>query len=237
MRKTLFVIFILSVFCLTGCVKAPLPQAPNLNQTQNQPDTSCQKDEDCKIAPTSCGPCVCGDAVNKNWQLDCPRTFDLKNIPMCAPCPPSIAKCVNYKCQQEIQSTLNQPTTSNEQVPIAPKELFDLVSDKRSFTGQKFRFQGCLEPHTCSGPISTNQQCDIDHLGVCCDCIKLGTMCLIVDLQKVSKEKLTEIRKTMETKYNVEVVGTYIGPGVSRMRPIQIEASDLKILGECPAQK
>jgi hypothetical protein len=63
----------------------------------------------------------------------------------------------------------------------------------------------------------------------------MGTKCPIVALENVAKEKLTEIRKTMATKYNVEVMG--IVTSGSRMRPIQIQAEDLKILGECPVQK
>jgi len=235
-KKFLFAVFILSVFILVGCVNAPLPQATNLSQIlqQQTPDQSCFVDEDCKIAPTSCGPCDCGQAVNKNWQPNCQKkSYDPNKIYECTPCPPYTAKCFKYKCRVEIPPALNQPTTNNEQLPIAPKELFDLVSDKRPFTGQKFRFQGCLEPHTCSGPISNNQKCDINHLGVCCDCIKMGNYCPIVALENVAKEKLTGIRSTEETKYNVEVVGTYVGPAASRMRPVLIEASDLKILGEC----
>jgi len=219
---------------LAGCVKAPLPQATNLNQIlqPQTPDQSCLIDEDCKIALTTCGPCDCGQAVNKNWVLKCPyKTDNPQNVIQCAPCLPPLAKCVNFKCKSEIANNLN--TITNESLPLAPADVFDTWTDK--YVAQQFRFQGCLEPHTCSGPISSNQKCDIDHLGVCCDCIKIGTKCPIVALENVAKEKLTEIRKTNETKYNVEVVGTKVVG--TKMRPIQIQATDLKILGECPAQK
>jgi len=176
MRKLLLAVFILSVFILAGCVKAPQPQAINLNQAP-QP----------KILP----------AIN-----------------------------------QPLTNTNFSP--ADQALSLAPEAAYNIASAK-DYIGQKFRFQGCLEPHTCSGPISSNQKCDIDHLGVCCDCIIMGTKCPIVALESVAKEKLTEIRKTNETKYNVEVVGIVtVG---SKMRPIQIEATDLKILGECQLPK
>jgi hypothetical protein len=176
MKKILFVVLILSIFCLVGCVKISQLPAPNLNQ---------------------------------------------------APKP-------------ETLPALNQPTTNNEQVPIAPKEVFDNSS---LYVGQKFRFQGCLEPHKCDmlpdlcnvATGCVKQECDIDHLANCCDCIKNFERCPFVDLQQVPKEKLAEIRKTNATKYNVEVVGTVVIS--SKMRPIQIEAMDFKILGECQPQK
>ena len=63
------------------------------------PDGSCFVAQDCKIAPTTCGPCDCGQAVNKDWQIYCP--FKRKNIIMCKPCQPLQVSCLNYACRTE----------------------------------------------------------------------------------------------------------------------------------------
>lgn len=71
------------------------------------PDGSCYVDTDCKIAPTSCGPCDCGQAVNKNWQAYCP--FKSQRFVMCKPCQPVLAQCLNYACRTTYP-TLVQPS-------------------------------------------------------------------------------------------------------------------------------
>jgi hypothetical protein len=240
--KKIILFLLVSVFALTGCGKISQHKTLNINPAYNQPDLSCLTAADCKIVATTCGPsCDCGTAVNKNWQLKCPaKSFDPNNIFECAPCMPVEAKCVNNKCQQA-KSSIYLDQVADELVPLATKDVFT----DSSLSGQKFRLQGCFEPHKCSAlPDLCNivtgcvkQVCDLDHLANCCDCIRNDGSCYFVDLQKVAKDKLTEIRNTEATKYNVEVVGKYIGPAVSQMRPIQIEATDIKILGECLPQK
>ena len=162
----------------------------------------------------------------------------------------SLAGCnLNFNIKQPLSKTNFSP--ADQALPLAPKELFNMVTDTRRFTGQKFRFQGCLEPHTSDymGPETCiinkagikfgciDRKCSLEKPENCGDCLRMDGECPIVDVQQVPKEKLVEIRKTMESKYYVEVVGTYIGPAVSMMRPIEIIATDLKILGECPTQK
>lgn len=110
-------------------------------------------------------------------------------------------------------------------IPLATRDIF---VDHSDYIGRKFRFRGCFEPHECS---MATEECSIDNLEMCCDCIKNYDTCPIVDLQHVPKEKLVEVRGTNETKYRVEVVGTVIQ--VSKMRPVAINATDLTILGEC----
>jgi len=63
------------------------------------PDQSCFVDEDCKIAPTTCGPCDCGQAVNKNWQAYCP--LKSRQRVLCKTCPSSQAVCRRYACRIE----------------------------------------------------------------------------------------------------------------------------------------
>jgi len=136
---------------------------------------------------------------------------------------------------------------AEKKIPIAPQDVFD-IDNSRDYVGQTFRFQGCFEPHTCSmaselcvinkGGIKigcTNKECGLDNLGLCCDCIQNYNKCPIVDLQSVAKEKLIELRKTNQTKYYVEVVGTVVIS--SRMRPVSVKATDITILGDCPAKE
>ena len=78
------------------------------------------------------------------------------------------------------------------------------------------------------------EECSIDRLEACCDCVQNYGACLGVDFQVVAKVKLVEIRETDEAKHYVEVVGKVVP--ISEMRPIAIEATDLTILGECPAR-
>jgi hypothetical protein len=61
------------------------------------PDGSCYVNSDCKIAPTTCGVCDCGQAVNKNWQAYCPLVR--KNKILCKTCPPLQAQCMKYACR------------------------------------------------------------------------------------------------------------------------------------------
>jgi len=119
-------------------------------------------------------------------------------------------------------------------VPLADEEVVKLIN-RQQYLDQEFRFQGCLEPHTCSGFIASGQKCDLDHLELCCDCLKIGQHCPLVAFDNLPKDKLTAIRQTEQTKYMVEVVGTLTLS--SKMRPIDIIASDVKILGECQLEK
>ena len=163
--------------------------------------------------------------------------------------PPNLQDILSWFFNQANEFiTTPPPLAPNEQVPLAPNDVWNWSSNQ-NYLYQRFRFQGCLEPHKCTGLAPEtcvinkagiklgciNHECDINHLGNCCDCIRMGNYCPIVAIENVAKEKLTEIRKTNETKYNVEVMG--IVTSGSRMRPIQIQAEDLKILGECPTQK
>lgn len=113
-------------------------------------------------------------------------------------------------------------------VPLATERVFSRPAD---YAGWRFRFQGCLEPRQCT---MAREECSIDRLEACCDCVQNYGACLGVDFQVVAKVKLVEIRETDEAKHYVEVVGKVVP--ISEMRPIAIEATDLTILGECPAR-
>ena len=75
------------------------------------------------------------------------------------------------------------PTTAQpfetQLIPLATEDVF---INHGNYIGQNFRFQGCFEPHKCT---MAAEECDIDNLGVCCDCIKNYDRCLIVDLQSI----------------------------------------------------
>jgi len=131
---------------------------------------------------------------------------------------------------KEEGETPEYPETPEAQsVPLATEDVF---INHGNYLGQKFRFQGCFEPYKCTMAVG---ECNIDNLAMCCDCIKSYERCLIVDLQSVSREQLTEVRETNEMKYYVEVVGIVISS--SKMRPVVINATDLTILGDCPTEK
>ncbi|MBA4319671.1 MAG: hypothetical protein C0412_14820 [Flavobacterium sp.] len=137
-----------------------------------------------------------------------------------------------YKISAEIIINETKETIYSNEFTIKEKTISlateDVFVNRLNYIGQKFRFQGCFEPHKCTMATS---ECNIDNLGACCDCIKNYDRCLIVDLQSAPKEKLREVRETNETKYFVEVVGTVIVS--SRMRPVAINATDLIVLGDC----
>lgn len=63
------------------------------------PDASCFVDEDCKIAATTCAPCDCGQAVNINWNANCP--FKSRQVINCKMCASVQAICRNYACRTE----------------------------------------------------------------------------------------------------------------------------------------
>jgi len=68
------------------------------------PDRSCSVDSDCIIKHTSCGPCDCGMAVNKDWNVFCP--FKEKNIlrfkcKMCMSNEDFQVQCINNLCEQK----------------------------------------------------------------------------------------------------------------------------------------
>jgi hypothetical protein len=76
----------------------------NLNKwIAGTPDKSCNIDSDCVIKKTTCGPCDCGDVVNKNWKRFCPLP-DLQMIQVhCADCEPIDfwdIKCIDNQCQR-----------------------------------------------------------------------------------------------------------------------------------------
>ena len=118
-------------------------------------------------------------------------------------------------------------------IPLAPEVIFtDYYNVYQDYYGREFRLQGCFEPKTCYMSRMAGDKCDIGNLEHCCDCIKNNDHCLVVDLQLVPKEQLVDVRKSEEIKYYVEIIGRVIMG--SKMRPVQIEANDLKILGDCP---
>ena len=134
-----------------------------------------------------------------------------------------ISGCIHKEGPAEAPTT-TQPSET-QSIPLAAENIF---VDHSNYIGRKFRFQGCFEPHKCS---MAAEECDINNLGMCCDCIKNYGKCLIMDLQSVPKERLIEVRGTNKTRYHVEVVGTLISS--SRMRPVVINATGLTILGDC----
>jgi hypothetical protein len=78
------------------------------------------------------------------------------------------------------------------------------------------------------------EECSLEYLRACCDCIRNYGGCLGVDLQAVERDSLRDVRQSDEATYYVEVKGTVIP--VSEMRPIAIRATELRILGRCPAE-
>ncbi|OGY42335.1 MAG: hypothetical protein A2Y67_04380 [Candidatus Buchananbacteria bacterium RBG_13_39_9] len=95
------------------------------------PDGSCYVSSDCKIAPTTCGVCDCGQAVNKNWQAYCP--FKNRQIIHCKMCPSVQARCLNYACRTEkvIPSQPNPNANLNIQPQVAVTNA-DLAAQLKS---------------------------------------------------------------------------------------------------------
>jgi len=75
---------------------------PLNNLIAGSPDKSCNSDSDCVLMKTTCHPCDCGDAVNKNWHPYCPFPDNaLYECKMCAsPNYDFDVKCVESQCQR-----------------------------------------------------------------------------------------------------------------------------------------
>jgi hypothetical protein len=78
-----------------------------LNQPLNKlivgnADKSCNSESDCVIRKTTCLPCDCGDAVNKNWHTYCPFSYNAKYL--CKMCASQnydfYIKCIEGQCQR-----------------------------------------------------------------------------------------------------------------------------------------
>ena len=80
----------------------------------------------------------------------------------------------------------------------------------------------------------TLEECSLEHLRACCDCIRNYGGCLGVDVQAVERDRLHDVQQSDQARYYVEVRGTVIP--VSEMRPIAIRAAGLTILGRWPAE-
>lgn len=61
------------------------------------PDKTCGIDEDCVVEPTTCEPCDCGDAVNKEWGTFCP--FGTLSV-FCKMCPGLGTQCIDGTCAE-----------------------------------------------------------------------------------------------------------------------------------------
>jgi len=66
------------------------------------PNKNCNVDSDCVVRGTSCHPCDCGDAVNKNWYPSCPFPDTSKYF--CKMCESPVndfqVKCIENRCQK-----------------------------------------------------------------------------------------------------------------------------------------
>lgn len=79
---------------------------PTLNRVvSGEVDKSCSVDSDCELKSTTCGPCDCGDAVNKEWDKFCLFSNGFRDVQvMCKICPsPGLnfdVRCVENQCER-----------------------------------------------------------------------------------------------------------------------------------------